>query len=247
MSGWQFWIDRGGTFTDVVALSPAGDLITAKVLSKNPECYTDAATAGIRTVLGLPNDAPLPAGTIHQVKMGTTVATNALLERKGARTLLVMDVGFGDLLRIGHQARPRLFDLDIRLPVPLYEVVEEVGGRFGVNGDPVTALDEDAVRSMLLRRRAEGMEACAIAIMHAWKHPHTELRIARLTSCTGSTASKKTRQCSILTFRLPSRSHLLPATGPPAADVGFAISQEQTSRVQNCGSQLRHNRTFRED
>ncbi|OYQ36917.1 5-oxoprolinase [Niveispirillum lacus] len=180
MSGWQFWIDRGGTFTDVVARRPDGTLTTAKLLSENPERYSDAATAGIRTALGLPLDAPLPAEIIDQVKMGTTVATNALLERKGARTLLLINRGFADLLVIGHQTRPRLFDLDIRLPTPLYEAVEEVGGRVDVDGNALETLDEAAIRTLLVRRRAEGFEAVAIALVHAWKYPATERRLAEL-------------------------------------------------------------------
>src|SRR3569833_4365818 len=149
MSGWQFWIDRGGTFTDIGAVSPEGAVSTAKVLSENPERYRDAATAGIRIALGLPLDGPIPPGLIREVKMGTTVATNALLERKGARTLLLVDRGFRDLLRIGHQTRPRLFDLNVRLSEPLYEGVEEVGGRVTVDGEPLSQLDEPAVLAML--------------------------------------------------------------------------------------------------
>ncbi|MBP7337278.1 hydantoinase B/oxoprolinase family protein [Niveispirillum sp.] len=187
MSGWQFWIDRGGTFTDVVARSPDGVLTTAKVLSENPERYSDAATAGIRTALGLALDAPLPVEIIDQVKMGTTVATNALLERKGARTLLLVNRGFADLLVIGHQTRPRLFDLDIRLPTPLYDAVEEVGGRVGVDGAELEALDEDATRALLSRRRAEGYEAVAIALVHAWKYPAAEQRLAELARAAGFT------------------------------------------------------------
>jgi 5-oxoprolinase (ATP-hydrolysing) len=178
--GWQFWIDRGGTFTDVVAVHPDGSLTTAKVLSENPERYADAATAGIRTALGLALDAPVPAGVVHEVKMGTTVATNALLERKGARTLFVATRGFADLLRIGHQTRPRLFDLDVRQPAPLYDAVEEVDGRVSVDGALLTPLDETAVRAAFAQRRAEGFEACAIALIHAWKFPEVERRVAAL-------------------------------------------------------------------
>ncbi|HEY4213460.1 MAG TPA: hydantoinase B/oxoprolinase family protein [Steroidobacteraceae bacterium] len=177
---WQFWIDRGGTFTDVVALSPTGQLSTVKLLSDNPEQYSDAAVAGIRTALGLAPDAPIPDGTICAVKMGTTVATNALLERKGARTLLITDRGFGDLLTIGTQARPRLFDLDIRKPEPLYAAVEEVGGRIDVAGCPLATLDEQSVLSMLRQRKAEGFHAVAISLLHAWQHPETETRLSRL-------------------------------------------------------------------
>lgn len=180
MGGWRFWIDRGGTFTDVVAISPDGALSVAKLLSVNPERYADAATAGIRAALGLAADAPIPDGVIEHVKMGATVATNALLERTGARTLLLVDRGLRDLLRIGHQARPRLFDLNIRLPRPLYDAVEEVGGRLAVDGASVSPIDWAATRALLERRRAEGFEACAIALMHAWRHPQVERRLATL-------------------------------------------------------------------
>ena len=132
--GWQFWIDRGGTFTDIVARAPNGSLSTHKLLSKNPVRYRDAAIAGIKAVLGLPLDARIPPGTVGAVKMGTNVATNALLERQGERTLLVVNRGFADVLRIGNQTRPRLFDLDIHLPSMLYERVVEIGGRVGIDG-----------------------------------------------------------------------------------------------------------------
>ena len=184
---WQFWIDRGGTFTDVIARAPDGTLSTAKLLSDNPERYQDAAIAGIRSILRLPEGAPLPPGMIADVKMGTTVATNALLERKGARTLLLVDRGFGDLLAIGHQARPRLFDLAIRLPTPLYDAVEEIGGRIDVDGHVIAPLDEDAVRAMLARRLAEGFEAVAIALAHNWIHPDAERRVAALARACGFT------------------------------------------------------------
>ena len=178
--GWQFWIDRGGTFTDVVARAPDGRLSTHKLLSENPERYRDAAIAGIRAVLGLAKDAPIPPGTIDAVKMGTTVATNALLERRGERTLLVVNRGFADALRIGNQARPRLFDLDVRLPAMLYERVVEVGGRVAVDGTQVEALDEAAAIAAFRAAREEGIGACAIALMHAWKHPGHERRLAEL-------------------------------------------------------------------
>jgi 5-oxoprolinase (ATP-hydrolysing) len=131
MAGWQFWIDRGGTFTDIVARDPEGRLSTRKLLSENPERYRDAAVAGIREVLGLAPGAPVPPGVIDAVKMGTTVATNALLERKGERVLLLVNRGFADMLRIGNQARPRLFDLRVKLPELLHERVAEIGGRGG--------------------------------------------------------------------------------------------------------------------
>jgi len=185
MAGWQFWIDRGGTFTDVVALSPAGALSTAKVLSENPERYADAATAGIRLALGLPLEAAIPEGLVREVKMGTTVATNALLERKGARTLLLVDRGFRDLLRIGHQTRPRLFDLNVRLSEPLYEGVEEAGGRVTVEGELLSTLEESALLATLSARKAQGFEACAIALIHGWKYPRTEQRLEALARSAG--------------------------------------------------------------
>ena len=177
---WQFWIDRGGTFTDIVARDPSGSLSTHKLLSENPSRYADAAIAGIKAVLGLAAGAPIPAGRIEAVKMGTTVATNALLERKGDRTLLVVNRGFADILRIGNQARPRLFDLAIKLPSLLYEDVVEIGGRVGVDGDEIETLDEVHARAAFAAARAKGIEACAIVLMHAWKFPAHEARLAEL-------------------------------------------------------------------
>src|ERR1700729_3583997 len=144
--GWQFWIDRGGTFTDIVARAPDGTLSTHKLLSENPGRYRDAAIAGIRSVLGVAPDQPIPPNLIDAVKMGTTVATNALLERKGDRTLLIVNRGFADALRIGNQARPRLFDLAITLPSMLYERVVEIAGRVGVDGEEIETLDENTAR-----------------------------------------------------------------------------------------------------
>jgi len=180
MAGWQFWIDRGGTFTDIVARDPEGRLLTRKLLSENPERYRDAAVAGIREVLGLPPGAPIPAGTIDAVKMGTTVATNALLERKGERVLLLVNRGFADMLRIGNQARPRLFDLDVRLPELLHERVAEIGGRVAVDGTEIERLDEEAARAALRAAHADGIRAVAIVLMHAWAHPAHELRLGEI-------------------------------------------------------------------
>jgi 5-oxoprolinase (ATP-hydrolysing) len=185
MSAWQFWIDRGGTFTDIVARAPDGTLSTAKLLSENPERYPDAAIAGIRSILDIPPDEPLPTDRIEVVKMGTTVATNALLERKGARTLLLVDRGFSDLLTIGNQTRPRLFDLAIHLPEPLYDGVDEVGGRIDAEGKVIVPLDETATRALLATRRTEGYDAVAIALAHAWAYPETERRIAELARAAG--------------------------------------------------------------
>src|SRR3990167_2491923 len=146
---WQFWIDRGGTFTDIVAKKPDGSLITHKLLSDNPEQYRDAAVAGIRHLLGLRAGEPIRADVVDCVKMGTTVATNALLERKGEPTLLVTTRGFRDALRIAYQNRPRLFDRNIVLPELLYKVVVEADERVGAHGDVVLPLDEAHLRERL--------------------------------------------------------------------------------------------------
>src|SRR5437868_10924046 len=146
---WQFWIDRGGTFTDVVGKRPDGTLVTHKLLSENPEQYRDAAVAGIRHLLRLAPGAPITPELVDCVKMGTTVATNALLERKGEPTLLVTTRGFRDALRIAYQNRPRLFDRNIVLPELLYSEVIEADERVGAQGEVVQALDEAALRSAL--------------------------------------------------------------------------------------------------
>ncbi|MGH7071762.1 MAG: hydantoinase B/oxoprolinase family protein [Acetobacteraceae bacterium] len=178
--GWQFWIDRGGTFTDIVARDPDGRLSVHKLLSENPGAYDDAAIAGIRAVFGLDPAAPVPGERIDAVKMGTTVATNALLERKGEPTLLVVNRGLGDLLRIGNQARPRLFDLKITLPEMLYARVAEIDGRIAEDGAEIAPLDEEAARAAFRTARQEGLTACAIVLMHAWKYPAHEQRLVRL-------------------------------------------------------------------
>ena len=182
---WQFWIDRGGTFTDIVARAPDGALSTHKLLSENPGRYPDAAIAGIRDILRVPANQPIPPGLIDAVKMGTTVATNALLERKGDRTLLIVNKGFADALRIGNQARPRLFDLAITLPSMLNERVEEISGRVDIGGQEIEALDEAAARAVFDRAVADGIGACAIVLMHAWKYPAHEQRLAELARAAG--------------------------------------------------------------
>jgi 5-oxoprolinase (ATP-hydrolysing) len=179
-SGWQFWIDRGGTFTDIVARTPGGAVSTRKLLSENPARYADAALAGIRQALGLAPEAPIPPGAIASVKMGTTVATNALLERRGERTLLLVNRGLGDVLLIGDQSRPRLFDLDIKRPPMLYERAVEIAGRVTVDGDEIEALDEAEIHAALDDARSAGIGSCAILLMHAWKHPGHEQRVAAL-------------------------------------------------------------------
>ena len=171
---WQFWIDRGGTFTDVVARRPDGSLVTHKLLSDNPEQYADAAIAGIRRLLRVPANAPVPVDQIDAVKMGTTVATNALLERKGERTALVVTRGFRDALRIAYQNRPRLFDRHIVLPELLYSKVVEVDERIGAHGDVVKPLDLAKVRADLEETYAAGFRSVAIVLMHGYRYPAHE-------------------------------------------------------------------------
>ena len=182
---WQFWVDRGGTFTDIVARAPDGSLRSHKLLSDNAERYRDAAVHGIRQMLGLGADDPIPAGMIAAVKMGTTVATNALLERKGERTLLLITKGMRDLLRIGYQNRPRLFDLHIVLPELLYDRVIEVEERVAADGEVITPLDEHDVRDRLGKARAEGYGSVAVALMHGYRFQDHEKRIGWLATQIG--------------------------------------------------------------
>ncbi|WP_415919191.1 hydantoinase B/oxoprolinase family protein [Tateyamaria sp. SN6-1] len=177
---WQFWVDRGGTFTDIVAKSPTGTLSTHKLLSENPEIYRDAAVHGIRTVLGLAEGAPVPEGLIDAVKMGTTVATNALLERKGERTALFITQGMKDLLRIGYQNRPRLFDLNIALPELLYDAVFEVAGRLDAKGRVIAPLDTDAAHAALVAAYDAGFRSVAIALMHSFRFPEHERQLGAM-------------------------------------------------------------------
>ncbi|HZS82903.1 MAG TPA: hydantoinase B/oxoprolinase family protein [Stellaceae bacterium] len=183
--GWQFWIDRGGTFTDIVARRPDGRLVTKKLLSDNPEQYRDAALHGIRSLLGLAGDAPLPAAAIEAVKMGTTVATNALLERKGERTLLLTTKGFADALRIGYQNRPKLFARHIILPSLLYERVAEVEERVTADGAVLRPLDLAGARAELEDAFAAGIRSVAILLMHGYRYPEHERRLAELARAIG--------------------------------------------------------------
>ena len=186
MTAWQFWIDRGGTFTDIVARRPDGTIATHKLLSDDPR-YDDAAVAGIRHMLGLAPGTPITAGLIDCVKMGTTVATNALLERRGEPTLVVLNRGLGDVLRIGNQARPRLFDLNVILPVPLYDSVVELPGRVAVDGAVIEPLDEAVAHAAFAAAAARGLRACAIALIHAWRHPAMEQRLGEIAQAAGFT------------------------------------------------------------
>jgi len=177
---WQFWIDRGGTFTDIVARQPDGRLRTHKLLSENPEHYRDAAIAGIRHLMGVAPNKPIPVAQIEAVKMGTTVATNALLERKGERTALAITRGFRDALRIAYQNRPRLFDRHIVLPELLYSHVIEIDERLGAHGDVVQELDAGVARAGLQAAYDEGLRSLAIIFMHGYRYQEHESKVAEL-------------------------------------------------------------------
>jgi 5-oxoprolinase (ATP-hydrolysing) len=184
---WQFWIDRGGTFTDIVAKRPDGQLVTHKLLSDNPEHYRDAAVAGIRHLLGLAANAPITSALVECVKMGTTVATNALLERKGEPTLLVTTQGFRDALRIAYQNRPRLFDRRIVLPELLYARVIEAQERMGAHGELVQALDADSLRKQLQDAFDAGLRSVAIVFMHGYRYTSHEAQAKELAEQIGFT------------------------------------------------------------
>ncbi len=182
---WQFWIDRGGTFTDVVARRPDGGIVTHKLLSENPEHYRDAALAGIRHLLGVAAGAPIPGESIEAVKMGTTVATNALLERKGERTVLFITRGFGDALRIAYQNRPKIFSRHIVLPELLYRKVVEVAERVGARGEVLTPLDVAGARRDLQAAYDEGYRSIAIVCMHGYRYQEHEKQLAAMARAIG--------------------------------------------------------------
>ncbi|TCD14357.1 hydantoinase B/oxoprolinase family protein [Oricola cellulosilytica] len=182
---WDFWIDRGGTFTDVLGVDPEGVIHPYKLLSENPEAYRDAAVQGIRDLLGIARGEPVPAGRIGTVRMGTTVATNALLERKGDRTLLLITKGFRDALRIAYQARPDIFAKEIILPELLYERVIEVPERVLADGTVETAIDLTAVEDEVRAAHDIGIRAVAIAFMHAWAFPAHELAAEKTVKAIG--------------------------------------------------------------
>ena len=201
---WQFWIDRGGTFTDIVAQRPDGQLVIHKLLSENPERYADAPVQGIRDILGIAGDAPIPAEQIAVVKMGTTVATNALLERKGDRTLLLITKGFRDALRIGYQNRPDIFARHIVLPEMLYERVIEVEERYSARGEELIPVNLDAIRPALQAAYDNGIRSCAIVFMHGYRYPEHEKQVATLATEIGFTQVSVSHQVSPL-MKLVSR------------------------------------------
>ncbi len=201
---WQFWIDRGGTFTDLVGKKPDGTLVTHKLLSENPEQYRDAAVAGIRHLLGLKKNEPITPQLVECVKMGTTVATNALLERKGEPTLLVTTRGFRDALRIAYQDRPRLFDTNIVLPELLYERVIEAQERVAANGDVVQPLAESHLRTELQAAFDDGLRSVAIVFMHGYRYTSHEMAAARIARQVGFPQISVSHQVSPL-MKLVSR------------------------------------------
>ncbi|UCG72232.1 MAG: hydantoinase B/oxoprolinase family protein [Chromatiales bacterium] len=180
-TGWQFWIDRGGTFTDIIGQAPDGHLHTRKLLSDNPAQYADAAVAGICAVLADKD----PGATVDAVKMGTTVATNALLEHSGTPTALVITAGFGDALRIGYQDRPELFALDVHRPEPLHRDVVEVAERVNATGDVLTPIDERQLRQALQALRAQGLDSVAICFLHGHRFPEHERRAGAVAAALG--------------------------------------------------------------
>jgi 5-oxoprolinase (ATP-hydrolysing) len=200
---WDFWIDRGGTFTDIVARRPDGSLVAHKLLSES-SAYRDAAVAGIRELLGVPPGEPVPADRIGTVRLGTTVATNALLERKGERCVLVVTEGFGDALRIGYQSRPRIFDRHIVLPGQLYERVIEAPERVGAHGELIRPLDEAHVERELRAAYADGFRAAAVLCMHGYRYPAHETRIGQIAREIGFTQVSESHRTSPL-MRLVSR------------------------------------------
>src|SRR5690606_19383205 len=197
---WQFWIDRGGTFTDIVAITPAGELLTHKLLSENPQHYADAAVEGIRQLQS--RFSQLPAD-IAAVKMGTTVATNALLERKGARTLLCITKGLRDQLAIGYQTRPDIFALFTKQPAPLYEQVAEIPERVLADGCIDYPLDEEAVLVQLLEARRHGFDSIAVVLMHSWQYPQHEQRIGSIDDSLGFTQISLSHRISPLIKLVP--------------------------------------------
>jgi 5-oxoprolinase (ATP-hydrolysing) len=202
---WQFSIDRGGTFTDIVAISPAGQILVHKLLSENPERYPDAAMQGIREILGIDPGAPIPTSQIASIKMGTTVATNALLERRGEPTLLLITKGFRDALRIGYQNRPDIFAKQIVLPEMLYQQVIEVSERHSAQGEILQPLEIDQeLQAALQSAYDRGLRACAIVLMHGYRYPDHELQLAEMVSSIGFTQVSVSHQVSPL-MKLVSR------------------------------------------
>lgn len=244
-SRWQFWIDRGGTFTDIVARRPDGQLQVHKLLSENPDRYADAPIQGIREILGLDDDAPIPAEQIEVVKMGTTVATNALLERKGDPTVLLITKGFKDALRIGYQNRPDIFARHIQLPEMLYEQVIEVPERYSAQGEELMALEETGTWVDELKQVFEqGVRGCAIAFLHAYRYPDHECQVTSIAQRIGFTQISVSHQVSPL-MKLISRgdttvvdAYLSPILRRYVNQVQSALTQTSPLKENGLGSNV---------
>ena len=239
--GWQFWIDRGGTFTDLVARTPAGGVISRKLLSENPEHYKDAAVQGIRDILEIGRGDSIPASVIEAVKMGTTVATNALLERKGDRTLLATTQGFADALRIGYQTRPDLFALQIVLPDMLYEQVVEISERVLADGTIDRSLDTGAARASLQQSYNDGIRSIAIVFMHGYRYPEHELAVADIAREIGFTQISSSYETNPL-MKLVSRgdttvvdAYLSPMLGNYVSQVASELGDVRLMFMQSHG------------
>ncbi|MCJ8309465.1 MAG: hydantoinase B/oxoprolinase family protein [Rhizobiaceae bacterium] len=238
-SKWDFWIDRGGTFTDLVGRAPDGSLHPYKLLSENPESYKDAAIEGIRMLLGVKSGDPIPSHMVGAVKMGTTVATNALLERKGDPTALLITKGFGDGLRIGYQARPDIFAKEIVKPEQLYRSVFEVDERVLADGTVEEKVDLDAVRKILDSAKADGIDAIAIAFMHAWKYPEHEQQVAEMARDMGFGQVSVSHEVSALA-KLVGRgdttvvdAYLSPILGRYVDQVSGELNSDQNSKAED--------------
>ena len=201
---WDFWIDRGGTFTDVVARKPDGSYVVQKLLSENPEQYPDAALQGIRDHLGVRTGEPIPTHRIATVKMGTTVGTNALLERKGDTTLLVINAGFRDALRIGYQNRAKLFELNVQVPEQLYSSVLEVDGRMDAHGNELVPVDVLGATAGLQAAYDEGVRSCAVCFLHGYRYTAHEKAVAAAATAIGFTQVSVSHEVSPL-MKLVSR------------------------------------------
>ena len=243
---WRFAIDRGGTFTDVVATTPDGRIVTDKLLSENPEHYDDAASEAVRRLMAEHGEA-----AIREVRIGTTVATNALLERKGARVGLAITAGFGDVLRIGTQARPEIFARHIQLPSQLPDEVIEVSERVGVDGEVLTALDEAAARTAFVALRDKGIGSLAIILIHGWKYPAHEVRLAEIARELGFAQVSVSHEVSPLIRLVPRGdttvvdAYLSPVLHNYVDQVGKGLPQTGQLRFMQSNGGLAEARAFR--
>ncbi len=238
---WEFWIDRGGTFTDIVGRSPSGDLVVHKLLSEDPQHYKDAAIHGIRQILQLKKKEAIPSKQITAVKMGTTVATNALLERQGEPTVLVITKGFRDALRIGYQNRPQIFARQIILPEMLYEEVIEVDERLSASGEMLKPVRSKAVRAALQAIYLDGIRSCAIVLMHGWRFPQHEEQVAAIAKEVGFTQISVSSRVSPV-IKLVSRgdttvvdAYLTPVLARYVRSVSSEIGETRLMFMQSSG------------